>query len=62
VSLFGIVKGVFGSGPLVGDLIKLDREAQRDVADGIKYGLIILASAVAFIGFVFGAILVKIAF
>jgi len=46
--ILGAIKGLLtGGGPLVGDLLKLDKEAQRDVAEGIRYGLIILSSALS---------------
>lgn len=63
LSVFGLVKSVLlGQGPLVGDLIRLDKEAQRDVATGIKYALLCLGAGFLALVLFLLAVLVRIVF
>lgn len=57
--LGSLAKLVVGRGPMVGELVKLDKEAQREAAKGIRFALTIVSSSVALLLLV---IVVKILF
>ena len=62
MGIFGVLKNILVGGPLVGELIKLDKEAQRDVARGLKYALILVGAGVASVLLLVVAALAKLIF
>lgn len=60
--LIGAAWRLIRGGPLVGELLKLDKEAQRDVANGFKYLCIALSIVLVTIGCIISAVIVRLAF